>query len=105
MRIGRRLHEQLFEDVGGPQGADGGIVQAIVADDEVEHAVAFLAVELENRHVAERHAREQIDHLGLTGLQEHVTTHRRRSKHAIDHVKPVAMTVTLHIGLYAQVSA
>ena len=42
------LHKELLEDVGGAEGAQGGIVQAVVADDDVEHAVAFLAVEAED---------------------------------------------------------
>ena len=49
-------HEELFEDVGGAQGAYGGVVQTIVADDEVKHAVALLAAEAEDAHIAEGHA-------------------------------------------------
>ena len=62
------LYEQLLEDVGGAQGADGGIVQAIVINDDIEHAVALLAVEAVDAHVAEGHARQQMNDLGLLGL-------------------------------------
>ena len=95
----------MLEDVGGAQGADGGVVQAVVTDDDVKHAVALLAVETEDRHVAERHAREQVDDLCLAGLQIHVAADRRWDEHAVGHVKPVAVVMALHVGLDAQMGS
>ena len=96
-----RSDEQLLEDFGGAQGADSGVVQPVIADDDVKHPIAFLTAETEYPHIAEGHARQQMDDLGLTGLQVHVALYNSRYKHTIGHIKPVPLTVTFHIGLYA----
>lgn len=51
------LDEELLEDFGGSEGTEGGIVEAVVGEDGVEHLVTLLAVETKDVEVAERHSR------------------------------------------------
>lgn len=99
------LDEELLEDFGGAEGTEGGVVQAVIGEDGVEHLVAFLAVETENVEVAERHSRQQIDHLRLFGAQVMPTSRRARVKCAVHHVEPIALLVVAHIGINAEKTA
>ena len=55
-QVNKLSDEQLLEDFGGAQGTDSGIVEAVVTDDQIQHAIAFLAVETKDAHVTECHA-------------------------------------------------
>lgn len=70
------LDEELLEDFGRSEGTEGGVVQAVVGEDGVEHLVTLLAVETEDVEVAERHSRQQIDHLRLFWAQIMPTSRR-----------------------------
>lgn len=50
-------HEQLLQYLGGAQGSQGGVVQAIVVKHHLQHLVALLAGELKVVHVVPCHAR------------------------------------------------
>lgn len=97
--------EELLEDFGGAEGTEGGIVEAVVGEDGVEHLVTFLAVETENMEVAERHSRQQIDHLRLFWAQIMPTRRRARVERAVHHVEPIALLVVAHVGLNAEKTA
>lgn len=68
--------EELLEDFGGAEGTEGGIVEAVVGEDGVEHLVTLLAVETKDVEVAERHSRQQIDYPRLFWAQIMPTSRR-----------------------------
>ena len=103
--VWRALDEELLEDFGGAEGTEGGVVEAVVGEDGVEHLVAFLAVETEDVEVAERHSRQQIDHLRLFGAQIMPTRRRARVECSVHHVEPIALLVVAHVGLDAEKTA
>lgn len=99
------LDEELLEDFGGAEGSEGGVVEAVVGEDGVEHLVALLAVETENVEIAERHSRQQIDYFRLFWAQIMPTSRRARVKCAVHHVEPIALLIVAHVGLNAEKTA
>ena len=99
------LDEELLENFGGSEGTEGGIVEAVVGEDGVEHLVTLLAVETEDVEVAERHSRQQIDYLRLLWAQIMPTRRRARVERAVHHVEPIALLIVAHVGLNAEKTA
>ena len=99
------LDEELLEDFGGAEGSEGGVVEAVVGEDGVEHLVALLAVETKDVEVAERHSRQQIDHFRLFGAKIKPTRRRARVECAVHHVEPIVLLVVAHVGFNAEKSA
>lgn len=80
-------------------------MEAVVGEDGVEHLVTLLAVETKDVEVAERHSRQQIDHLRLFWAQIMPTCRRARVERAVHHVEPIALLVVAHVGLNAEKTA
>ena len=97
--------EELLENFWRAEGTEGGIVEAVVGEDGVEHLVTLLAVETENVEVAERHSRQQIDYLCLFWAQIMPTRRRARVERAVHHIEPIALLIVAHVGLNAEKTA
>ena len=102
MIITCRSGEEGGEDVEGADFADGGVVEAVVAYYQVEQAAALVAVESEEVHIGECHARERHQCFRLFRAEEVAVRRYAGGEHAVEHVEAAAFDVSRRVGLDAE---